>query len=83
MAAPARFAVPELVWNGSRTAAPDPGSPIGIAQPAPDRNGGNRPAIFVALENASDETGLAEDAFPAECPFTPDQILSDDFLPDD
>ena len=36
----------------------------------------------IARDNASDETGLAEDAFPAECPFTPDQILADDFLPD-
>ena len=37
----------------------------------------------LAVTKAVRETGLAEDAFPAECPFTPDQILSDDFLPED
>jgi hypothetical protein len=35
-----------------------------------------------AAAKASGDTGLAESAFPAECPFTPDEILSDDFLPE-
>ena len=35
-----------------------------------------------ALSQAADETGLAEDAFPAACPFTIEQILDPGFLPD-
>jgi hypothetical protein len=35
-----------------------------------------------AVIRASGETGLAEASFPAECPYTPDQILSEDFLPE-
>jgi hypothetical protein len=35
-----------------------------------------------ARDKASDETGLTETAFPAECPFSPEQILSEDFLPE-
>jgi len=35
-----------------------------------------------AHERAADETGLAETAFPAACPFTPDQVLAEDFLPE-
>ncbi|MFN3546027.1 MAG: DUF29 domain-containing protein [Mesorhizobium sp.] len=31
---------------------------------------------------AADETGLPENAFPAACPFTVEQILDPDFLPD-
>ncbi len=31
---------------------------------------------------ASGETGLPEDAFPATCPFTIEQILDPDFLPE-
>lgn len=34
-----------------------------------------------AVPEAVDETGLAEDAFPATCPFTIEQILDPDFLP--
>ncbi len=36
----------------------------------------------LACPKAVAETGLAETTFPAECPFTPDQILAEDFLPE-
>lgn len=36
-----------------------------------------------AHDKAARETGLPETAFPAECPFTPEQILAEDFLPQD
>ena len=50
-----------------------------------------RPVIAEALSRAykkarmiaSEETTLPETTFPAECPFTPDQILAEDFLPED
>ena len=35
-----------------------------------------------AVPQAADETGLSEDAFPAACPFTVEQILDPGFLPD-
>ena len=35
-----------------------------------------------AREAASNETGLPETEFPAECPFKPDEVLSRDFLPE-
>jgi hypothetical protein len=35
-----------------------------------------------AREDAIEETGLAEGEFPAECPFTVEQVLSRDFLPE-
>jgi Domain of unknown function DUF29 len=35
-----------------------------------------------AREDAAAETGLAEDEFPAACPFTADAILSRSFLPE-
>jgi hypothetical protein len=42
-----------------------------------------RPAIYArARRAAADETGLAETAFPADCPFAADQILAEDFLPE-
>jgi hypothetical protein len=34
-----------------------------------------------AREDAADETGLPESAFPTECPFTLDEVLSRSFLP--
>lgn len=34
-----------------------------------------------ACEDAADETGLPESVFPAECPFTLDEVLSRSFLP--
>jgi Domain of unknown function DUF29 len=34
-----------------------------------------------ACEDADDETGPPESAFPAECPFTLDEVLSRSFLP--
>ena len=35
-----------------------------------------------ALRKAALDTGLAETTFPTLCPYTPDQILSEDFLPE-
>ena len=35
-----------------------------------------------AIERASIETGLPEDSFPGQCPFSPEQILDRNFLPD-
>ena len=34
-----------------------------------------------AVERARIQTGLPEDSFPAECPFSAEQILDPDFLP--
>jgi Domain of unknown function DUF29 len=40
-------------------------------------------SVYGSARNlAAVETDLAEAAFPVECPFTPDQILSEDFLPE-
>src|SRR6188768_1432632 len=36
-----------------------------------------------AITRAVGDTGLAEATFPADCPFTPDQIMAEDFLPED
>ncbi|HTT81375.1 MAG TPA: DUF29 domain-containing protein [Stellaceae bacterium] len=38
-------------------------------------------AYGLATINAVAETGLLESAFPPTCPFTPEQILAEDFLP--
>lgn len=35
-----------------------------------------------AVNQAVGETGFRETTFPADCPFTPDQILAEDFLPE-
>jgi len=35
----------------------------------------------VARAKAADETGLAETLFPANCPYSVDDILHDDFFP--
>jgi hypothetical protein len=35
-----------------------------------------------AREKAAGETGFAETNFPTDCPFTPEQILEKDFLPE-
>jgi hypothetical protein len=40
-------------------------------------------AYTEAREKAAQETGLPETTFPADCPFTPEQILAADFLPED
>jgi hypothetical protein len=37
----------------------------------------------LAVTKAIGDTGLPEATFPAECPFTPDQILAEEFLPED
>lgn len=39
------------------------------------------PAHAIARVRAIGETGLADDMFPAECPFTLDEVLSRSFLP--
>ena len=39
-------------------------------------------AYSQARENAADETGFAATEFPAECPFTLDEVLSRAFLPE-
>jgi hypothetical protein len=41
------------------------------------------PEAYAEARNlAADETGLVETSFPAVCPYTPEQILDDDFLPE-
>jgi hypothetical protein len=37
----------------------------------------------LAVTKALRDTGLSEATFPAACPFTAEQILSEDFLPED
>jgi Domain of unknown function DUF29 len=39
-------------------------------------------AYAEAREDALEETGLPEGDFPAECPFSPDEVLSRSFLPE-
>ena len=40
--------------------------------------------LYVAArDKALNETGLAEMTFPTQCPFTPEQLLAEDFLPED
>ena len=42
-----------------------------------------RAALYVrARRAAADETGLSELAFPAACPFTGEQLLAENFLPE-
>ena len=36
----------------------------------------------LAVSKSLRETGLPEATFPAKCPFTPEQILAEDFLPE-
>ena len=38
-------------------------------------------AYRLALVVAQKETNLPEGAFPAACPWTPDQVMADDFMP--
>ena len=35
-----------------------------------------------AVKDAVDETGLPPDRFPVDCPYAPDQVLAEDYLPD-
>ena len=39
-------------------------------------------AYKVAIDEATDQTGLDEKTFPAECPYTFDQIMNDEFYPE-
>lgn len=48
------------------------------------RVGGELRRTFrVAVQKAQDETGVFPERFPRECPWTPEQILDQDFLPED
>ncbi len=38
-------------------------------------------AYGAAVRLAAVETGIKRDAFPAECPWTPEQVLDQDFMP--
>jgi hypothetical protein len=43
-----------------------------------------KPALYArARRVAANETGLPASMFPARCPFTPEQIRAEDFLPED
>lgn len=45
--------------------------------------GANLPRIYEqAVADAADETRLQRGSFPAQCPYTVDQILDTGFLPD-
>ena len=39
-------------------------------------------AYKVAIDEATDQTGLDEKTFPAQCPYTFDQIMNDEFYPE-
>ncbi len=42
-----------------------------------------RPALYArACRVAANETGLPTSMFPTRCPFTPEQVLAEDFLPE-
>jgi hypothetical protein len=41
-----------------------------------------RDAYVDAVKDAIDETGLPQDRFPAHCPYTPDHVLAEEYLPD-
>src|SRR5918996_52739 len=36
-----------------------------------------------AIKDAVDETGLPADQLPADCPYAPDDVLAEDYLPDE
>jgi Domain of unknown function DUF29 len=42
-----------------------------------------REAFPDAVKDAADETGLPRDRFPAHCPYAPDEVLTEDYLPDE
>jgi hypothetical protein len=35
-----------------------------------------------AIKDAVDETGLPRERFPADCPYAPDDVLAEEYLPD-
>ena len=37
----------------------------------------------LAVDWAMEETGLSPETVPSQCPFTPEQVLNDQFLPGD
>lgn len=36
-----------------------------------------------AIKDAVDETGLSSDCFPRDCPYTPAEVLAEDYLPEE
>jgi hypothetical protein len=42
-----------------------------------------REAFPDAVKDAVDETGLPPDKFPAACPYAPDDVLREEYLPDE
>ena len=41
-----------------------------------------REAYPDAIKDAVDETGLSPDRFPVDCPYTPDDVLAEAYVPD-
>jgi hypothetical protein len=41
-----------------------------------------REAYPDALKDAVDESGLPAERFPVDCPYLPDDVLAEDYLPD-
>jgi hypothetical protein len=41
-----------------------------------------RDAYSDAVQDAADETGLPADRFPTDCPYAPDDVLAEGYLPD-
>ena len=42
-----------------------------------------RPGLYACARSlAASETGLPETVFPEQCPFTPEQVLAEEFLPE-
>ena len=42
-----------------------------------------REAFPDAVKDAADETGLPLERFPSDCPYAPDDVLREEYLPDD
>ena len=42
-----------------------------------------REAFPDAVKEAADETGLPRDRFPADCPYAPNDVLTEEYLPDE
>jgi hypothetical protein len=42
-----------------------------------------REAYPDAIKDAADETGLPPDRFPVDCPYTPDEVLAENYLPEE
>jgi hypothetical protein len=42
-----------------------------------------REVFLDAVNDAADETGLPRDRFPADCPYAPNDVLAEEYLPDE